>query len=108
MVDEQNEGEFYAVLDRLSDRLWEECKDLPRYGYGKEDKITRYHVLRSAHGPGVAKAYLEQNLDVDEFRLILVRSGGSGPANGSICSMKSIEAGDSGRSGSVRPAGWPC
>ena len=73
LVDEQNEGEFYAALDRLSDRLWEECKDLPRYGYGKEDKITRYHVLRSAHGPGVAKAYLEQNLDVDEFRLILVR-----------------------------------
>lgn len=73
LADEQNEGEFYAVLDRLSDRLWEGFKDLPRYGYGKEDKITRYHVLCSVHGPGAAKAYLEQNLDVDEFRLILVR-----------------------------------
>lgn len=73
LADEQNEGEFYAVLDRLSDRLWEGFKGLPRCGYGKEDKITRYHVLCSVHGPGAVKAYLELNLDVDEFRLILVR-----------------------------------
>lgn len=73
LADTQNEGEFYAVLDRLSDRLWEEFKDSPRYGYGQEDKIVRYHVLRSARGREAARSYLEQNLDVDEFRLLLVQ-----------------------------------
>lgn len=73
LADPKNEGKFYAVLDRLSDRLWEEFKELPKYGYGNEDKITRYHILRSARGVEAARAYLVQNLDVDELRLILVQ-----------------------------------
>ena len=73
LADLKNEGEFYAVLDRLSDRLWEEFKDSPYCGYADEDKITRYHVIHSARGAEAAHAYLEQNLDVDELRMILVR-----------------------------------
>lgn len=72
LADEQNEGEFYAVLDRLSDRRWKKFEDNPRYA--REDKILRWHIVRSARGEAAARAYLEQNLDVDELRLALVRN----------------------------------
>lgn len=73
LADEENEKQFYILLDNLSDRFWETFQDTPRYGYEKEDKITRYYIVRSAHGEEKAKAYLERNLDVDELRLILIR-----------------------------------
>lgn len=73
LADRENEGEFYRLLDRLSDQQWEKFQDTPRYGYGEQDKITRYAILCSAQGPEVARAYLEKNLEVDEFRLILIR-----------------------------------
>ena len=73
LADRDNEGEFYRLLDRLSDRQWEKFQDTPRYGYGEEDKITRYTILRSAQGPEAARAYLEQNLEVDKLRLLLIR-----------------------------------
>lgn len=71
LADEQNEGKFYAVLDRLSDRRWEKFEDNPRYA--REDKILRWHIVRFARGEAAARAYLEQNLDVDELCLALVR-----------------------------------
>lgn len=71
LADGQNEGKFYAVLDRLSDRRWEKFEDNPRYA--QQDKIIRWHIVRSARGEAAARAYLEQNLDVDELRLMLVR-----------------------------------
>ena len=71
LADAGNEGEFYAVLNRLSGRRWEKFQDTPRYE--EQNKITRYHILRAAHGPEDAHKYLEQNLNVDEFRMILIR-----------------------------------
>ena len=71
LADVENEGEFYTVLDRLSDRRWEKFQDAPRYE--KQDKITRYHILCAAHGLEDAHKYLEQNLNIDEFRMILIR-----------------------------------
>jgi len=71
LADSQNEGEFYDALTRLSDRRWESFQDGP--GYDEQDKLIRYHIICSAHGVKEARAYLERNLDVDEFRLILVR-----------------------------------
>ena len=71
LADAGNEGEFYTVLNRLSDRRWEKFQDAPRYE--EQDKITRYHILRTAHGPEDARKYLEQNLNIDEFRITLIR-----------------------------------
>lgn len=71
LADEQNEKKFYAVLDRMSDRQWEEFQDRPIYS--ERDKIIRWSIIRSAHRAEAARAYLEQNLDVDELRLMLVR-----------------------------------
>lgn len=71
LADAGNEDKFYAVLDRLSDRRWEKFQDAPRYE--KQDKTTRYHILCAAHGPEDARKYLEQNLNIDEFRITLIR-----------------------------------
>lgn len=71
LVDAENEGEFYTVLNRLSDSRWEKFQDTR--SYEDEDRITRWHILRAAHGPDEVRAYLEQNLNVDEFRLTLIR-----------------------------------
>lgn len=73
LADAKNEKQFYILLDHLNDRIWENFQDTPRYGYEKEDKITRYYIMSSAHGAEEARAYLEQNLDVDELRVILIR-----------------------------------
>jgi len=71
LADRENEGEFYRLLDRLSDQQWEKFQDTPMCD--EADKITRYAILRSAQGPEAARAYLEENLEVDKFRLILIR-----------------------------------
>lgn len=71
LVDTHSEGEFFAVLDRLSEKRWEQFED--DSWVEQRDKLTRYHVLRAAHGQKDARAYQEKNLDVDELRLILVR-----------------------------------
>lgn len=71
LADTQNEGEFYAVLDKLSEKRWERFEDSP--WTERWDKLTRYHVLCAAHGQKDARGYLEKNLDVDELRLILVQ-----------------------------------
>lgn len=71
LADDENEDKFYAVLDRLSDRRWEKFQDAPRYE--EQDKTTRYHILCTAHGPEDAHKYLEQNLNADKFRIILIR-----------------------------------
>lgn len=73
LADTENEEQFYGLLDRLSDQQWVKFQDVPRYGYEKEDKLTRYCVMRSAQGAETARSYLEQNLEVDELRMILVR-----------------------------------
>lgn len=73
LADTENEGRFYHFLDRLSDKLWEKFQDSPKYGYEEEDKLTRYRVMRSARGAEAARGYLEQNLEVDDLRMILVR-----------------------------------
>lgn len=73
MANAENEEAFFHLLDRLSDRLWESFQDTPRYGYEEEDKITRHSIIRSARGAENARTYLEQNLEVDELRVILVR-----------------------------------
>lgn len=67
----ETEGEFYALLDRLNDRRWEKFEDSPKQE--EEDKLSRYYVMRSAHGAEEARAYLEQNVEVDALRLLLVR-----------------------------------
>ena len=38
----------------------------------RKDKITHCDILRFAQGPEAAKVYLEKNLEVDEFRPILI------------------------------------
>ena len=58
LADRENEEEFYRLLDHLGDRQWEKFQDAPRYGYGEQDKITRYAILRSAQGPEAARVYL--------------------------------------------------
>lgn len=73
LADAENEKQFYQLLDRLSDQQWEKFQDTSRYGYEREDKLTRYYIMRSAQGPEVARSYLEQNLEVDELRMILAR-----------------------------------
>lgn len=73
LANSENEEAFFHLLDRLSDQLWENFQDTPKYGYAEEDKITRYSILCSARGSEKARTYLEQNLEVDEFRAILVR-----------------------------------
>lgn len=73
LADQENEGEFYHLLNRLIDQQWENFQDTPGYGYGEQDKITRYVILCSAQGPEAARAYLEENLEADELRLILIR-----------------------------------
>lgn len=73
LANAENEEAFFHLLNRLSDRLWESFQDAPRYGYEEEDKITRYSIIRSARGAENARTYLEQNLEVDELRVILVR-----------------------------------
>lgn len=73
LADEENEKQFYILLDNLSDRFWETFQDTPRYGYEKEDKITRYYIMRSVHGAEEARVYIERNLDVDELRLLLIQ-----------------------------------
>ncbi len=71
LANEQNEGEFYETLSLLSDRRWEAFKDAPRYD--NQDQIVRYYVIRYAHGQREARAYLERNLAIDEFQLLLIR-----------------------------------
>lgn len=71
LADTQNESEFYAVLNRLSENRWERFED--DSWTEQWDKLTRYHVLRAAHGQKDARGYLERNLDVDELCLILVQ-----------------------------------
>ncbi len=39
LADQENEGEFYRLLNRLSDQQWENFQDTPGYGYGEQDKI---------------------------------------------------------------------
>lgn len=73
LADSENEEAFFHLLDRLSDQIWESFQDTPRYGYAEEDKITRYSIIRSARGPEKARTYLEQNLEADELRVILVQ-----------------------------------
>lgn len=71
LANEQNEDAFYETLAKLSDRRWESFQDGPRYD--KQDKQIRYYVIRHAHGAQEGRAYLERNLAVDAFRLILAR-----------------------------------
>ena len=71
LADAQNESEFFAALDQLSEKRWERFEDDP--WTERMDKLTRYHILCAAHGQKDARGYLEKNLDVDELRLILVR-----------------------------------
>lgn len=71
LADDKNEHDIYAVLDHLNDEKWESFKDDP-YSAQMAKRI-RYQVLRTVHGEAEARVYLENNLDVDEFRLTLVR-----------------------------------
>ena len=71
LANEQNEDAFYETLANLSDRRWEAFQDGPRYD--EQDKQIRYYVIRHAHGAEEGRAYLERNLAVDEFRLMLAR-----------------------------------
>ena len=71
LANEQNEDAFYETLANLSDRRWESFQDGPRYD--EQDKQIRYYVIRHAHGAEEGRAYLERNLEVDEFRLILAK-----------------------------------
>lgn len=66
-----NEDEFFAALDRLINRQWENFQGMPRYE--KQNKTTRYHIFHAVHGPENARTYLEQNLNIDEFRIALIR-----------------------------------
>lgn len=71
LAEPETEGEFYSFLDRLNDRQWEKFEDSP--SQAEADKLSRYWVMRSAHGAEEARAYLEQNVEVGALRLLLIR-----------------------------------
>lgn len=73
MANSESEETFFRFLDHLSDQIWENFQDMPRYGYAEENKITRYSILCSSRGAENARTYLEQNQEVDELWAILVR-----------------------------------
>lgn len=50
LANSENEKALFHFLDRLSNQIGENFQDAPRYGYAEEDKITRYSIIRSAHG----------------------------------------------------------
>lgn len=67
LADVQNENDFYAALDRISD------SQRNNIYASRSDRLTRYYVMCAAHGQDAARPYLENNLDVEELRLILVQ-----------------------------------
>ena len=68
LANPENEEAFFHLLDRLSDQIWENFQDAPRYGYAEEDKIARYSILCSSRGAENARTYLVQNQEVDDKR----------------------------------------
>lgn len=69
----ENERQFYTFVEPPKRPAVREIPGCPRHEYEKEGKLTRYYVIRSAQDTETARRYLEQNLEVDELRVILVR-----------------------------------
>ena len=71
LADAQNESAFYRALVRLSDRRWERFAD-SRF-YTEQEELVRYRIVCAAHGQAAGRAYLEDHVEVDQFRRMLVQ-----------------------------------
>ena len=71
LADAQSEGEFKHVLLLLSDRRWETFKDAGRYI--EQDLFVQYKIVCAVHGQAEGRAFLERNVAMDRFRLMLVQ-----------------------------------
>lgn len=71
LADAQNESEFERVLLQLSDRRWENFKDAGRYL--EQDCFISYRIVCAVHGQAAGRAFLEENVVMDKFRLMLIQ-----------------------------------
>lgn len=62
LADSESAGEIHGLLDKLQDG-----------GHMDRARQIRYRLINTVEGPEAAREYLEQNLDVDELRLIAIR-----------------------------------
>ena len=70
LADAKNKGDFERVLLHLSDRRWENFKDAHRYI--EQDCFIRYQIVCAVYGQAAGRAFLEKNVIMDKFRLMLV------------------------------------
>ena len=66
LADKQSAKEIYDLLNK-----WDASPDSEYYA--SQNKETRYYIISAVDGPGAARAYLEQNLDVDVLRVTAIR-----------------------------------
>lgn len=66
LADKRSAKEIYDLLDK-----WDASPDSEYYT--SQNKETRYYITSAVDGPEAARAYLEQNLDVDALRVIAIR-----------------------------------
>lgn len=96
-------GKLYALLDKLEEAQWEDFRD--NEYLRADDKHTRYCVHLAAEGKEAARAYLNENLDVDELRLLAVREdmeGGNYAGAEALC----VEKAETEVKSCRRPSQW--
>ena len=71
LADAENENEFERVLLHLSAKRWESFKDAPKYI--EQDCFVRYQIVCAVCGQAAGRAFLEKNVAMDKFRLMLVQ-----------------------------------
>ena len=103
LADAQNESAFYRALDRLSDRRWERFAD-SRF-YTEQEELVRYRIVCAAHGQAAGRAYLEDHVEVDQFRRMLVQEHMEA---GDYAGAERLWTGDSGSNRLDKPVSWHC
>jgi hypothetical protein len=71
LADAKNENEFERILLYFSDRRWENFKDADRYL--EKDFLIHYRIVCAVRGEAAGRAFLEKNVIIDKFRLMLVQ-----------------------------------
>lgn len=66
-----HENEFERILLYLSDRRWENFKDADRFL--EKDLLIHYRIVCAVHDEAAGRAFLEENVAMDTFRLMLVQ-----------------------------------
>ena len=68
LVHTATKQQMFDLLDKIQAKHWEEFEDQEEYP--KTDQHIRYEIIRQADGHAAAREFINQNLDIEDFRIM--------------------------------------